>query len=527
MSISESSSDSSYSDDYAELRRRWCSQEDLSVKSPLESSDSQLPLDNYDGTTCSTPLQHTPVSVWQLQSSQPSISPIFLDSPGPRLPYYDPHVPPPPLAMQSPGTEPKMPFYNPHIPPPSLSASSSSSSLRDSSGAVLSSQTSPRPSRQDSFGAVLSSSQALPLSSAQGSFGAVQTPSQTSPLSSTGGTSRTMPSLLQTSPLSSTWDSGAAMEPAQVKRVTDEEWPLVKRSRSGPDAGDGFARLSGTQPHVFRGGLQWRGPSTYRMYCMQQDEGGDKDRQVLDMFCYQEEDTAEVVFRPKFLTPTSQPATPTRPKRSQRQLSRWAPRSASTPSSEMALTTAPNMPLLSKRWPYSVPPKVGLVDSHCHLDFIFSRRHMWGSLLAEDGVWGAFGCHPHMASEYNNDIEDDLVYALDHPSVVALGEIGLDYSYKNQCDHNVQKAVFRKQLKLALNRKLPLVIHSRDSTQDTIDILKEATADDAQPKTLSRSFLVAIFWEKHSYTPPQARERALPALRHIESNKFSKTTFLK
>ncbi|KAL3246072.1 hypothetical protein MRX96_057943 [Rhipicephalus microplus] len=90
MSISESSSDSSYSDDYAELRRRWCSQEDLSVKSPLESSDSQLPLDNYDGTTCSTPLQHTPVSVWQLQSSQPSISPIFLDSPGPRLPYYDP-----------------------------------------------------------------------------------------------------------------------------------------------------------------------------------------------------------------------------------------------------------------------------------------------------------------------------------------------------------------------------------------------------------------------------------------------------
>lgn len=305
------------------------------------------------------------------------------------------------------------------------------------------------------------------------------------------------------------------MEPAQVKRVTDEEWPLVKRSRSGPDAGDGFARLSGTQPLVFRGGLQWRGPSTYRMYCMQQDEGGDKDRQVLDMFCYQEEDTAEVVFRPKFLTPTSQPATPTRPKRSQRQLSRWAPRSASTPSSEMALTTAPNMPLLSKQWPYSVPPKVGLVDSHCHLDFIFSRvghtgtyakfrlkhrdtfpdcyegcvanfcnpqtfklRHMWGSLLAEDGVWGAFGCHPHMASEYNNDIEDDLVYALDHPSVVALGEIGLDYSYKNQCDHNVQKAVFRKQLKLALNRKLPLVIHSRDSTQDTIDILKELVPRD-------------------------------------------------
>ncbi|XP_037519476.2 putative deoxyribonuclease TATDN2 [Rhipicephalus sanguineus] len=251
------------------------------------------------------------------------------------------------------------------------------------------------------------------------------------------------------------------------------------------------------------------------MYCLQQDEGGDKDRQALDMFCYQEEDTAEIVFRPKRLTCASQPTAPTRAQRVRRRLSRWAPRSAAAHSSEMSLTTAPIVPLLSKRWPYSVPPKVGLVDSHCHLDFIFSRvghtgtyakfrlkhrdtfpdcyegcvanfcnpqtfklRHMWGSLLSEDGVWGAFGCHPHMASEYSDDIEDDLVHALDHPSVVALGEIGLDYSHKNQCDRDVQKTVFRTQLKLALNRKLPLVIHSRDSTKDTIDILKELVPKD-------------------------------------------------
>lgn len=298
-----------------------------------------------------------------------------------------------------------------------------------------------------------------------------------------------------------------------VKRVTDEEWPLVKRSRSSPECVD--PDLSTSQPQVFRGGLQWRGPSTYRMYCAQQDKDGDKDRLALNMFCYQEEDTAEVVFRPKPASHSPQATAPTRGQRWRRRLSRWAPSSTATRSSEMALTTSPIVPLLSKQMPYSLPAKVGLVDSHCHLDFIFSRvghsgtyakfrlnhrdtfpdcyegcvanfcnpatfrqRHVWSYLLSEDGVWGAFGCHPHMANEYNMDIEEDLVHALDHPSVVALGEIGLDYSYKNQCNHGVQKDVFQRQLQLALNRKLPLVIHSRDSTADTIQILKERVPRD-------------------------------------------------
>lgn len=114
----------------------------------------------------------------------------------------------------------------------------------------------------------------------------------------------------------------------------------------------------------------------------------------------------------------------------------------------------------------------GCVANFCN-PATFKLRRKWGDLLSEDGVWGAFGCHPHMAREYNNAIEEQLVQALNHPSVVALGEIGLDYSHKNQCDHDVQQQVFRRQLYLALSRKLPLVIHSRDSTPDTIRILKE------------------------------------------------------
>ncbi|KAL1438666.1 hypothetical protein MTO96_047859 [Rhipicephalus appendiculatus] len=104
---------------------------------------------------------------------------------------------------------------------------------------------------------------------------------------------------------------------------------------------------------------------------------------------------------------------------------------------------------------------------------LYSQRHVWRGLLSEEGVWGAFGCHPLMARLYNEDVEEAMVTALEHPQVVALGEIGLDYSSNNKCDHLVQQRVFRQQLTLARKGKLPLVIHSRDASHDTLWILKE------------------------------------------------------
>ncbi|XP_075552176.1 uncharacterized protein LOC142585350 [Dermacentor variabilis] len=535
-SFSDSSSESTSSDDCAELRRLCRSQEDLTIKNCLES-EWQVPLYNHIAAR-SPQLQHAPGSEQQFPSSKPVAPhcPHSLPLPlEPKLPFYDPRVPPPSLVAHSPGPEPKLPFYDPHVPPPSLLPTSPLSSMSDSLGAVTSfAQTSPLPPTGDSFGAVPSFSQSSPLSATRDSFGAVPLFAQNSPLSSTRDSFEAVPSCTQNSPLSSTRDNAEAVpsfaqtsslppawescravkELTPVKRVTDEDWPLVKRSRSSPERDDLDLSISPTQ--VFRGGLQWRGPSTYRLHCLQQDKDGDKDRLALDMFCYQDEDTAEVVFRPKPAVHTPQTTAPTHAQRWRRRLSRWAPASSNaTQSSEMALTTAPIVALLSKPMPYSLPSKAGLVDSHCHLDFIFSRvghsgtyakfrlnhrdtfpdcyegcvanfcnpatfrqRHMWNSLLSEDGVWGAFGCHPHMANEYNKDIEEDLVHALDHPSVVALGEIGLDYSHKNQCNHSVQKEVFRRQLQLALNRRLPLVIHSRDSTADTIQILQERVPRD-------------------------------------------------
>uniref|UniRef100_A0A6M2D442 Putative mg-dependent dnase dna replication ovary overexpressed n=1 Tax=Rhipicephalus microplus TaxID=6941 RepID=A0A6M2D442_RHIMP len=161
----------------------------------------------------------------------------------------------------------------------------------------------------------------------------------------------------------------------------------------------------------------------------------------------------------------------------------------------------------SKMWPYNVASTTGLIDSHCHLDYLFSKAHhfgsygdyrranqltfpdcyegcvanfcnpvtfkleyMWNALLSEDKVWGAFGVHPKMADEYNDQIEQQLLQALQHPSVVAFGEIGLDYSNKNRDE---QQQVFRTQLLLATSRSLPLVIHSRNATRDTVRIMRE------------------------------------------------------
>ncbi|GFR13480.1 putative deoxyribonuclease TATDN2 [Trichonephila clavata] len=157
----------------------------------------------------------------------------------------------------------------------------------------------------------------------------------------------------------------------------------------------------------------------------------------------------------------------------------------------------------------------GFIDSHCHLDFLlqrqgfkgsyadyqkrhqatfpnsyqgciavfcnpfsFNKRYMWEKYLREDKVWAAFGCHPHNAKDYNDDIERSLCAALEHPKVRALGEIGLDYSNRNNCLKEVQFEVFRRQLKIALMKKLPVVIHCRDAHEDGMRIISQVLPKD-------------------------------------------------
>ena len=87
-------------------------------------------------------------------------------------------------------------------------------------------------------------------------------------------------------------------------------------------------------------------------------------------------------------------------------------------------------------------------------------------------MYGAIGIHPESADTYT---EEDLKYVEEHindPKVVAVGEIGLDYYWTKET-RDKQKELFEYQLALAERVNKPVIIHSREATQDTIDILKK------------------------------------------------------
>lgn len=92
-----------------------------------------------------------------------------------------------------------------------------------------------------------------------------------------------------------------------------------------------------------------------------------------------------------------------------------------------------------------------------------------------DFIYAAVGIHPHDA-----DSLDDMMLALikkmaKHPKVKAIGEIGLDYHYDHS-PRDVQRFWFRKQLQLAKELNLPVIIHDREANQDVFDILREENA---------------------------------------------------
>ena len=136
-----------------------------------------------------------------------------------------------------------------------------------------------------------------------------------------------------------------------------------------------------------------------------------------------------------------------------------------------------------------------LIDTHCHLsnddyenlDQII--KNMEGIMIASGcndktnkevlelvekypNVYGTLGIHPEEINNLTNDsfklIEDNI----NNTKIVAIGEIGLDY-YWVKDNKEKQKELFLKQLELAKKYNKPVVIHSRDSIQDTYDILKQ------------------------------------------------------
>lgn len=85
-------------------------------------------------------------------------------------------------------------------------------------------------------------------------------------------------------------------------------------------------------------------------------------------------------------------------------------------------------------------------------------------------IYTTVGIHPHEARLANEDLYSKLAELSHHPKVIAWGEIGLDYHYDNS-PRDVQRRAFRRQLELARERRLPVVIHTREAEEDTLAIL--------------------------------------------------------
>ena len=97
-------------------------------------------------------------------------------------------------------------------------------------------------------------------------------------------------------------------------------------------------------------------------------------------------------------------------------------------------------------------------------------------LAAEyDFMYAAVGVHPSDCAELDDEKIEKLKEMSSFPKCVAIGEIGLDY-YWPEPEHELQKMWFKRQIALAREVELPIIVHSRDAAADTVDILKSENA---------------------------------------------------
>lgn len=140
-----------------------------------------------------------------------------------------------------------------------------------------------------------------------------------------------------------------------------------------------------------------------------------------------------------------------------------------------------------------------LIDTHCHLyseyysdidDIVNLAKKSNVNILINNGcdsksnkevidlldkyknMYGAIGIHPEEVDNYSLDDIKFIEKNLNNKKVVAIGEIGLDYHYSKE-NKEKQIKLFELQLDIANKYKVPVIIHSRDATEDTINILRK------------------------------------------------------
>jgi TatD DNase family protein len=103
--------------------------------------------------------------------------------------------------------------------------------------------------------------------------------------------------------------------------------------------------------------------------------------------------------------------------------------------------------------------------------------------LAEkyEGVYTAIGTHPHDARHYDDVAEQKIINLINQSSrVIAWGEIGLDFHYDNS-PRETQREAFRRQLRAARELSLPVVVHTREAEDETIEMLRSEWTDSGLP----------------------------------------------
>jgi len=141
-----------------------------------------------------------------------------------------------------------------------------------------------------------------------------------------------------------------------------------------------------------------------------------------------------------------------------------------------------------------------LTDSHCHVTMSTEGREALerarasgvggfvvpatslddaegaiGIATQNADVWAAVGFHPHEAKRFDDDAERRIRQLAAHERVVAIGEAGLDYYY----DHSPraeQRDAFVRQIAIARDLDLPVIVHNRDSTDDMLDLMRSESA---------------------------------------------------
>jgi TatD DNase family protein len=95
------------------------------------------------------------------------------------------------------------------------------------------------------------------------------------------------------------------------------------------------------------------------------------------------------------------------------------------------------------------------------------------TVYGKKNVLTAIGLHPNYADEIKEkDIEHIIECLEEYPNIAAVGETGLDY-YRDTSGKELQKALFRKHIELALEFNLPIIIHNREAHKDILDIIKD------------------------------------------------------